>query len=872
MVSYIENKKDITIFGTKINILVIEAIIIGFLFLIISWIIAFMQAGLSFSFQNLLKIHESLQIVIIDTAPIVLGIIARLLVKIINEKENKIKEVLSKKDKEIESLSRFTRAIGQGQLDIEPDETIKQSELGSLILEMRKGLVENKIKEQQNNWIREGKEKISEILRQYNDLEELAFNVLKALVEYMGIVEGAFYMYDEDKNIIINYATYAYNRKKYIKQEFKIGEGLIGEAAFEKDTIYIKKVPENYAIFTSGLIKDKKPAELVIEPLMYNEDLEGIIEIADINEITELKRTFLKEIGIIIAQTLFNLKVNYKTKKLLEESQAMMDQLRESEEELRQNAEEMQVTQEMLAETNKKLEQQIKEVENSQKKLELILENASEVISIYDESYTLQYESRAAQRILGYDSKEFIGTRTLYELNDELKNLILPAIEKVKENPDNVEIIKAPYTPPNADENIWIEIKIRNLLDMPGIEGFLFNTRDITSQIIAEIEQRRRGQMQALSENSPDMIVRLSKEMEFFYFNPSFKNMFDIELETARNKKIDEVNINSQFKEFIKQAVIRTLETQAKQELEQDFEIEDNKYYFSINIIPEKDEQNEIETLLIILHDITESKLFEQEIELQNKKITESINYAYRIQRSLLPDQEILRRYFEKSFLLYRPKDVISGDFPWMFERNNYLYIAAVDCTGHGVPGALLSFIGYFHLNNIVDHDRVLKASEILDMLHQKVRETLKQNIPGAQTRDGMDAALIKVNLKDRTKIEFAGAHRPLYLVRNKELLEYKGDRKAIGGIPHRKKFEKDFTNYELEVQHKDKIFIFTDGYPDQINENKEKYKTKRIKEFIINNNDKPMFQIGNMFYQEFKQWKGSQKQIDDILVIGIEF
>ena len=645
----------------------------------------------------------------------------------------------------------------------------------------------------------------------------------------------------------------------------------MGEAVFEKDTIYRIEIPEDYATFTSGLIQDKKHGALLIEPLVYNENVEGVLEIADINEIDELKRKFIKEIGIIIAQTLFNLKVNYKTKMLLEESQKMMEQLRENEEELRQNAEEMRATQEVLEETNKKLEHQIKEVENSQRKLELLLENASEVISIYNKDLLLVYESPSALKILGYDPKDFIGKRKIHDLEGEAKELVLGAIEKVKNEPGKSEVVKFEYTLPNSDKNIWLEVTVRNLLDAPGINGFLLNSRDITPQIIAEIEQRRRGQMQSLSENSPDMIVRLSTEGEFFYTNPSFRSLFGLDLDSITGEIYKNVDLHPRLKEFLDEALSETKDAGVKKVYEKQFVINDVEYFFNINVIPERDEEGEIESFLVILHDITESKLFEREIEYQNKKITESINYAHRIQKSLLPDQNLLRSYFEKSFMVYRPKDVISGDFPWIFERNDYLYVAAVDCTGHGVPGALLSFIGYFHLNNIVDHDRILSAGEILDELHHKVRATLKQNVPGASTRDGMDIALLKIELGNG-KIEYAGAHRPLYMVKNGELIEYKGDRKAIGGIPHRKKFEKNFTNYEIEIEKGDRAFIFTDGFPDQVNENMEKFKNKRVRELILSNNDKPMYQMGNLFIQEINKWKGNQKQIDDILFIGIEF
>ncbi len=863
--------KSIIFFGIEVNVFEFVAVLAGFVFIIVSWIIAMLQESLPFTLSSIAKIHHNFHVIIIDCAPLCLGLLAHMLVKIVKNREAQLKTILQEKEKELESLSAFTQAIGKGNLEVEPEEFIKKSELGQLILKMRDNLLQNKKEEEEKVWINKGKEIISDLLRKYNDLKELSYNVLKALVDYAGLVEGAFYIYDEEKDKIVNYATYAYNRKKFLKQEFKVGEGLIGEAVFEKDTIYRIEVPDDYAIFTSGLIKDKKPAAILIEPFVYNEKVEGVLEVAHIHPIDELTRRFIKEASEIIAQALFNLKVNYKTKKLLEESQKMMEQLRENEEELRQNAEEMRATQEILEETNIKLEQQIKEVENSQRKLELLLENASEVISIYDKDYILRYESPSAQKILGYDPKEFINKRSVYDLDEKQRELILDALKKVEENPNEIEVVKFEYNIPGTDKTIWLEVAIRNLLSVPGINGFLFNSRDITPQIIAEIEQRRRGRMQSLSENSPDMIVRFGKEGEFFYLNPSFRHMFGVDLESVRNKKYSEVDFSEELKTFLDKALKETKAEKRKKVYEERFVVDDIEYFFNINVIPEFDESGELETFLVILHDITESKLFEKEIEYQNKKITESINYAHRIQKSLLPDQNTLRYYFEKSFMIYKPKDVISGDFPWIFERNDILYVAAVDCTGHGVPGALLSFIGYFHLNNIVDHERELKASEVLDLLHEKVRITLKQNVPGATTRDGMDIALMKIHLNKR-KLEFAGAHRPLYLIRDGELLEYKGDRKAIGGIPHRKKFEKNFTNHEIELVDNERAFIFTDGLPDQINENMEKFKNKRVREFLLEHKDMPMFQLGNQLIQEVNNWKGNQKQIDDILVIGIEF
>jgi serine phosphatase RsbU (regulator of sigma subunit) len=291
----------------------------------------------------------------------------------------------------------------------------------------------------------------------------------------------------------------------------------------------------------------------------------------------------------------------------------------------------------------------------------------------------------------------------------------------------------------------------------------------------------------------------------------------------------------------------------------------------SMDAIPEFNE-NELETILIVGHDITEAKRIEREIQDKNKKIEDSINYAERIQQSILPDNRLIRDFLPKSFIFYRPRDVVSGDFPWFFKKDDVLYIAAVDCTGHGVPGALLSFVGYFLLNNIVDHDEKMGAAEICDKLHYGVRRTLKQDRDDANARDGMDIAFCKIDLK-KGEVQYAGAHRPLYLLRKGELIQYKGDRKAIGGIPLGKREEKDFTNYSVNIVKGDKIFFFSDGLPDQLGGPEgKKYSPKRIRNAILDNANFSMQEYYEYFMKDFTEWKNDTKQIDDVLLIGIEF
>jgi serine phosphatase RsbU (regulator of sigma subunit) len=188
------------------------------------------------------------------------------------------------------------------------------------------------------------------------------------------------------------------------------------------------------------------------------------------------------------------------------------------------------------------------------------------------------------------------------------------------------------------------------------------------------------------------------------------------------------------------------------------------------------------------------------------------------------------------------------------------------------VPGALLSFIGYFLLNNLVDRERDYKASDICELLHQGVRYTLKQNTEYADARDGMDIAFLKI-IPAKREIHFCGAHRPLYFLRNGQLSEYKGDRKAIGGIPNRKKPEAPFTNHVIKYKPGDKIFFFTDGLPDQLGGPEiKKYTPSRIRDIITNNAGFTMTRYMNYFIKDFEEWMANFKQIDDVLIIGIEF
>ncbi|UKN01607.1 response regulator [Paracrocinitomix mangrovi] len=257
-------------------------------------------------------------------------------------------------------------------------------------------------------------------------------------------------------------------------------------------------------------------------------------------------------------------------------------------------------------------------------------------------------------------------------------------------------------------------------------------------------------------------------------------------------------------------------------------------------------------------------------IEVQNKKILDSINYAKRIQSCTAPSENLMDECLKNYFLFYKPKDVVSGDFPWLYDRGEYIYYAAVDCTGHGVPGAMMSMIGNLLLNDVVNNELKMKTpAEMLAELHSGVVKTLKQDDPDNKAADGMDIALCRLK-RDRSELMFSGAHLPLYLLRGEELIEYKGSRFPVGGVQYRNRNK--YNDHIVDVKPGDKVFVFSDGMIDQLGgpENRKLMSTG-LKEFIIENAKTPIAELGKKAEEKFYSWMGDNKQIDDVILFGIE-
>jgi serine phosphatase RsbU (regulator of sigma subunit)/HAMP domain-containing protein len=265
-----------------------------------------------------------------------------------------------------------------------------------------------------------------------------------------------------------------------------------------------------------------------------------------------------------------------------------------------------------------------------------------------------------------------------------------------------------------------------------------------------------------------------------------------------------------------------------------------------------------------------------EEIEHQSEKmeelytdITASIRYAKRLQDSILPQQQYIKSLLPESFVLFKPKDIVSGDFYWFQDTPTKVLFSAVDCTGHGVPGAFMSLIGANALSRIVVENGVEKPSVILDELNRLSSSALNKSTGGNEVRDGMDAAICSFD-KSTNKLEYAGANNPLYLIRNNEVTQIKADKFAIASFTPD---SENYTNHEIQIEQGDVVYLFSDGYADQFGgERGKKFMYRKFRELLLEVKDKSPIEQKSILNSTIENWRGIHEQVDDILIIGVKF
>lgn len=271
-------------------------------------------------------------------------------------------------------------------------------------------------------------------------------------------------------------------------------------------------------------------------------------------------------------------------------------------------------------------------------------------------------------------------------------------------------------------------------------------------------------------------------------------------------------------------------------------------------------------------YDITEKKLAEMEtrrqallLEQQQREVVSSIQYAQNIQEAILPDLHELEKYFRGIFVLYKPRDFVSGDFYWTAQKDQHVFIAVADCTGHGVPGAMMAVMGNSFLNNAVKKHGLLNCDEILHEVDNEIQVVLNSRNKGA--RDGMDISLVRIDVYKR-ELQFSGAMRSAFVLRQQDLMELKASKYPLGFFDD---VRKEFTNQEMDLHKGDQVFLFTDGYTDQFGgENDKKFNKKRFRELLLGSRGMEAAELEHYLDYVLQNWKQQADQTDDITVLGL--
>ena len=482
-------------------------------------------------------------------------------------------------------------------------------------------------------------------------------------------------------------------------------------------------------------------------------------------------------------------------------------------------------------------------------KLLSAIEQTSNSIIITKTDGEIEFVNKAFEQISGYKKEDVLGKNPRLLKTDHLSKDVY---KNMWDTIISGKVWKGEFHNKKKNGNkYWEEATISPIKDDDGnIVSFMAVKEDITQR---KADKKVLQSMALFAKLNPEPVFRFDKTGLILESNPAANNTFNMETIVGNNvTELLQFAKNLDVNSFIKNSEIKTIEEN----------IENKIFRFILRGI------NDLNVVQIYGSDITKRRQAEKKVRMQKESIESSITYAKRIQTAVLPQNEKINKILENYFIVFKPRDIVSGDFYWINQLDDKIYIVAADCTGHGVPGAFMSMLGVSFLNEIINKAQYSLASEILNQLRNSVKTTLSQTGKDNENKDGMDIAICVID-KKTLKMQYAGAYNPLYLYRDKELIETAADRMPIGIYIK----EKDsFTNNEMQLKKDDVFYIFSDGYTDQFGGPRDrKFTKKALKELLGNICDKPMLEQKELIDSAFQNWKGNLDQTDDIVIIGVK-
>ena len=558
-------------------------------------------------------------------------------------------------------------------------------------------------------------------------------------------------------------------------------------------------------------------------------------------------------------------------KKVENEIKEKNSELTAAEEELRQNNEELQSL-------NDNIQSQKDIIENRNQELQkyfTAIEQSAASIFFTDIKGNIEYANPQFAKLTGYTVEEALGKNPVI-----LKSGKTPK-SRIKELWDTIlnrKTWRGEFINRKKDGKEFYEKAIISPItnDKEEITDFVAIKEDITELKKAQqIIEEKTKQQQILINNLPAHIYFKDENLKYILVNNSYAQLLNHTNQEIIGKTDDDVSPAeiAEIYQKIDREIIQS-KTSVPNFEEKHINNKGEKYWASTSKVPYFDKNNNVIGIVGIVQDITERKKQEQiiieknkQITIAHKNITQSINYAKSIQNALLPTQELENKLLKEHFILFLPKENVSGDFYYVNKtEDNKLLFAAADCTGHGVPGGFMTMLSITILNGIINRDKEIKPSNILEQLRERIKGIFNQF--GAENQNGLDIAFCSVDTKTNV-LQYAGAYNPLWIIRNNELLEHKATRNPIGFYP----VEKEFENNEIQLHNNDLIYLFSDGYQDQLGEaGKGKFSKKRFREILLEIHKLPLSEQKVILTKTLQDWTNGEDQIDDITVMGVKW
>lgn len=516
----------------------------------------------------------------------------------------------------------------------------------------------------------------------------------------------------------------------------------------------------------------------------------------------------------------------------------------------------------------------------SEKHYRALTENISDAILLLNESAHMIYLSPSVERITGFKIPE-LESKTIFDfIHDEDLAHSMAFFQQVFTKP-GVPASLAYRLLHKDGHYIHVEGTLTNLLHDQHIKGFVMNYRDVSERIASEAKIRdNETRFRALIENSNDMVSIINVLGIIRYLSPSVEK--NLGYSNYQNKKLNISDIVHADDMDAVQLQIKTAYSNPGVPISSKIRNRkrDGSFIWVEGTITNMLLVPEVRAMVCNFRDITSQTMAEEklrkseqlqeaykDIEIKNKTITDAIQYAQRLQKALFPDSNRLQSHFPKSFAVNKPQNIVGGDFYWLHEFGGQVMVACVDCTGHSVSGAFLSIIAIDLLNRIVVDQQCNEPSRVLRLLNEGINNSIGMSRPDGVS-DGMDISICLID-KVKRKIRFAGAMHPIAIAGKSGTRIYRGNRYGLGG--HLDAVKKHFETHDIECEKDDMLFMFTDGYRDQMGgPDDKKFMIARLIALFEKMHALPANEQKDILLKKLEEWKGDNEQTDDVLVLGM--